>query len=252
MCIHPEGGFPAPSSLPRGAPQAAPQGGLPSGGVGGPPAFAPRGPLRSLPLTRVRLAQVEAARRYRAARLVEREERIRQLCLRASREGGPGERGYWELVYDLEEAAPSSGRLMLLELGIIPVPPQDLHGPEQVHEALWTLIEGLAAFAIFLVNTDHLADAQLYERLYYQILDEPTRHMPPGGVAGEYIDVLHPMDVEAGGHGGALHARVIAGEHPRGTRVTGHRAPPQAHAPVDRDRFLPRPLFCHDGHAEPL
>jgi hypothetical protein len=199
------------------------------------------GPLRSLDLTpETRAAMAEALRR-RAERVRERVRAIEALCARAAEEGGVPDRGYWAMIHDFEMAPPTNGRTMLLEAGIVPIPPQDLREDAHLHEALWTLIEGLAASRVYLLNTDHLGDRQLYERLFYKILDERTHCLPPDSAACEYIDVLHPMDIQSGGPGAELHRRLVAGTHPAGERRPGVRAPPQAHPVCDRDRHLPRP-----------
>lgn len=199
------------------------------------------GPLRSLDLTpEMRVAMTEALRR-RAERTRERERKIEELCASAAADGFEPDRSYWAMIHDFEMAPSTNGRTMLLEAGIVPIPPQDLAEDAHVHEALWTVIEGLAASRVYLLNTDHLSDRQLYERLFYKILDEETHCLPPGSIACEYIDVLHPMDIQAGGHGAELNRRLAAGAHAVGERRPGVRAPPQAHPLCDRDRHLPRP-----------
>ena len=103
---------------------------------------------------------------------------------------------YWTMVYDLEHAPTVTARQRLLEHGIIPVPPQELSDPTSLHDELWTVIEALSMVGIFLFNTNHLTDSNLYARLYYKILDEPTRLMPPSSEAAEFIDCLHPLDLD--------------------------------------------------------
>jgi hypothetical protein len=116
----------------------------------------------------------------------------------------------------------------------------DLSPGGHVHVALWTVIECLAACRVFLINTDHLTDPQLYERLFYKILDEPTQFMPPSTSACEFIDVLHGMDIEAGGFGKQLNEALLNGTRPRMPLEEGKRAPFQDRLLADRDRFLPR------------
>jgi len=103
---------------------------------------------------------------------------------------------YWTMVYDLEHAPTVTARQRLLEHGIIPVPPQELSDHTSLHDELWTVIEALSMVGIFLFNTNHLTDSNLYARLYYKILDEPTRLMPPSSEAAEFIDCLHPLDLD--------------------------------------------------------
>ena len=88
-----------------------------------------------------------------------------------------------------------SGRSQILEFGIVPTPPQELATYVDLHDELWTIIEGLSLVGLFLMNTDHLTDRDLYCRLYYKILDEPCKMMPPEADCAEYIECLHPMDL---------------------------------------------------------
>ncbi len=127
-------------------------------------------------------------------RFLERDCRINQLV--ESAEPDNKDRMYWTMVYDLEEAPTVTARQMILEYGIIPVPPQELVATADLHDELWTIIEALAKCGVYLVNTNHLCDRDLYARMFYKILDEPCRMMPPSSEAAEFIDCLHPMDVE--------------------------------------------------------
>ncbi len=199
------------------------------------------GPVRSLPLDVARTKAIDAAVAQRTERLAERARRIDELAAKAVAEGQDSDRAYWTMVYDFEMAPSTNGRTMLLVQGIVPVPPQDLVDDAEVHEALWTVVEALAASGVHLLNTDHLTDRQLYARLYCRILDESTHCLPPGGNACEYIDVLHASDIAAGGVGARLDRLLQDGRHPCGEIVAGCRAPVQLAAICDRDRFLPRP-----------
>jgi hypothetical protein len=172
----------------------------------------------------------------------ERVRAIDDLVAKARASGGIADRFHWTLVYDLEMAPLTTGRALLLEHRIVPVPPQDLDTADALHDELWTVIEALAACGVFLVNTDHLDDRDLYGRLYYRILDEPTRALPPESEASEFIDCLHPLDVEGGGIGRRLADRLASGQASAPpVRATGVRGPAFRRAPAERDRWLPRP-----------
>ena len=169
-----------------------------------------------------------------------RKERIADLVRNNPKE--PDE-FYWTMVYDLEHAPTVTSRKRLLEHGIIPFPPQELPDPTSLHDELWTVIEALSLTGIYLLNTGHLTDGDLYARLFYRILDEETRLMPPSSEAAEYIDCLHPMDVA----------------HPLGKMLANHEpdlSPTPAGKPYvrgpqyttaytinDRDDYLPRPSW---------
>ena len=147
------------------------------------------------------------------------------------------------LMYDLELAPSTTGRAILLEHGIVPVPLQDLTHDSAVHDELWTIIEALSRSGVFIVHTDHLCDRDLYARLYYRILDEQCRAIPPAAEAAEFIDVLHPMDLEHSlgrwlqerQQQGQQHARIP--EYQRGPQCT------TLGTLHDRDRFLPQPRW---------
>jgi hypothetical protein len=181
-------------------------------------------------------------RTLRQAMLAERRSEIDRLVAEAAARGEDAERAYWTMVYDHEMAPPATSRALLLEHRIVPVPPQDLVAAEDLHDELWTVIEGLAASGVFLLNSDHLPDRDLYCRLYYRILDEPARLMPPESEAAEFIDCLHPMDLEVGRAAHALVARNQA-EAPQKRPPTGARGPVCTVALADRDRWLPVPAW---------
>lgn len=147
---------------------------------------------------------------------------------------------YWTMVYDMEHAPSTTGRAQLLEFGIVPTPPQELQLSSELHDELWTIIEGLSKSGIYLINTDHLSDANLYARLYYRILDEPCRMMP-GLEAAEYIDVLHPMDLDF-----PLGKQLAERMPPEPNTETYTRGPWCFAEGVlsNRDKFLPRPKWA--------
>lgn len=150
---------------------------------------------------------------------------------------------YWTMVYDLEHAPTVTSRARLLEHGIIPVPPHELPDPTSLHDELWTIIEALSLVGIYLMNTGHLTDSDLYARLYYRILDEETRLMPPAAEAAEYIDCLHPMDLH---HPLGKMLADRCGKMPNPTSRPYIRGP-KCTVPYtinSRDEHLPRPSFA--------
>ena len=145
---------------------------------------------------------------------------------------------YWTMIYDLEMAPSTTGREQILEFGIVPTPPQELSNYVDLHDELWTVIEALSRCGIYLINTDHLNDTDLYARLYYKILDEPCKMMPPEAECAEYIECLHPMDMSF------PRAHLLSA---RGTVAPSMQNNPYQRSPVcqqmtglvDRDRYLP-------------
>jgi hypothetical protein len=100
------------------------------------------------------------------------------------------------MIYDLEHAPSVTCRALLLEQGIIAVPPHELSRLSDLHDELWTIIEAMSRCGVYLLNTNHMCDRDLYCRLYYKILDEETRAMPPAAEAAEFIDCLHQVDID--------------------------------------------------------
>lgn len=184
--------------------------------------------------------EVSSARR---AQQEERAEQITSLHAEAKASGNEQDRFYWTLVYDMEMAPSTNGRAMILQHRIVPVPPQDLSADDDLHDELWTVIEALAASGVYLLNSDHLSDRDLYARLYYRILDEPTRCLPPESEASEFIDCLHPFDIAVPGAGRLLTERIeTVGAPPRAALYSpGVRGPFNRTTLADRDRWLPRP-----------
>ena len=147
---------------------------------------------------------------------------------------------YWTMVYDLEHAPTVSSRQRLLEYGIVPVPPQELPDPTSLHDELWTIIEALSKFGVYLLNTRHLTDADLYARLYYKILDEETRMMPPSTEAAEYIDCLHQLDMNY-----PLAKLLLEPSEPTRPDSTYRRGPlcTMPYTINTRDEYLPAPSW---------
>lgn len=94
------------------------------------------------------------------------------------------------LKYDMHMAPMTTNREMLSYCGM-DFPAAD-NADDQWFTDTWLpyLINGLASLGVFLVNTNHLTDAQLYERLLI-VLDEPVHFLPPFAGANEYLDLAH-------------------------------------------------------------
>ncbi len=221
------------------------------GTCGGCQAFAARGPVRSAPLDAAQWARVLELRTAHAEQIAERERVIADLCRRAVEKGELADPAYWTMVYDFEMAPTTNGRTMLMRVGVVPLPPQELPDATALHEALWTVIEALAANSVYLLNTDHLTDQRVAASELYLRRSWMNPHcLPPGGNASEHIDVLHDLDIRAGGKGAEPERLLAAGKHPVGSRVTTHRAPPQSGRHL-RPRPLPPPLKLVPGTGVP-
>jgi hypothetical protein len=115
-----------------------------------------------------RLAQVD--RRIRRDRL---REQIRELGgIVGGAEGADVsdvELSFLERVVAWETGPRSSHRAWLTRRGLSFMPPAELEGTGRTKE-LWRLIRSLAQARVFLVHTNHLSDAELYDRLWHDVL----------------------------------------------------------------------------------
>lgn len=95
------------------------------------------------------------------------------------------------LHYDFNDAPLTTNYDMLQSAGVLIVPPKDIIetcGSFTFH--LNHLIHSLAALNVFLVNTNHLTDEQLYAKLWEGPLKDEVRFLPPSEGVAEYIDMI--------------------------------------------------------------
>jgi hypothetical protein len=123
----------------------------------------------------------------------------------------------------------------------------DLPAPEQVSDGqltakLGALIAGLAQIHVFLSNTDHLSDRDLYVSLWAEGLREPVALTAGDDPFAWNLDLL--------GSGSArdiyLHLKYYADEEYRRDwteQFPGEEIPAHEDPPFDRDRHLPQPTY---------
>ncbi|WP_309386435.1 hypothetical protein [Cerasicoccus frondis] len=87
---------------------------------------------------------------------------------------------FWQHVLAYESAPEGTLFVQLKErCGLRPTKPTELESDAAVHEALWELIRALAELRVFLYDTNHLSDRDLYQLLYDETLPEERTIMPP-------------------------------------------------------------------------
>lgn len=126
----------------------------------------------------------------------------------------------------------------LAQRGYVFDPPEELHGRELKME-LWRLIKALAFARVFLENTDHLSDAELYTRLWNEVLDADAPDF-----ARTADDACHWDFADAGAGEEQLWLMYYASEDQRQTWVHEFREvvlPPRKRPPYRRDHRLPVP-----------
>jgi hypothetical protein len=140
-------------------------------------------------------------------------------------------------VMAYEQAPSTTCFRQLQETGLELPAPDDLLDAE-VTDKLWQVIEGLARLGVFLTNTNHLSDRQLYQALWSEGLHEPVAL-----AAGEQSLPCN-LDLLGSGSPSAihLHLKYYADADYRRTwaeQVPGDDIPAHEDPPYDRDRYLP-------------
>jgi hypothetical protein len=185
---------------------------------------------------------------------VDREKRIEELKRRAEElAGGEMKAGeieptppeieeeFWKQVVEYEEA-PWTTHFQQLERAGVSMPAPETLNDQEVTAKLWEVINKLAQMRIFLDDTDHLSDRELYTKLWGDLLREETK------------DVLLDQD-------SACHYQLLSGGSDEDNQIylkyfadekwrnDWHRdwpddpMPDPEDPPYDRDRLLPQPTY---------
>jgi hypothetical protein len=144
---------------------------------------------------------------------------------------------FWEHVVAFEEAEWITS-FELLEQGGMELPAPEELDDSQLTAKLWEVIRGLAMLRMFLYNTDHLSDRELYEELWHEVLREKNPDMPVNENSVCHIDLVGSGSEEDNEH----YLRYYADEETRqqwaedwpNDAMPKHETPP-----YDRDRHLP-------------
>lgn len=137
------------------------------------------------------------------------------------------------------EQAPLTTHFRLLEEAGINLPPPESLDERGLSSALWAVIAGLARLRVFLGQTDHLSDRELYARLWHDALREEVPNLPLDESAAWHIDLAgsgSEEDVQSW-------LRYYADEETRQRWQVDFPAdemPPRAQPPYDRDSRLPQ------------
>jgi hypothetical protein len=137
------------------------------------------------------------------------------------------------------EQAPLTTHFRLLEEAGVNLPPPESLDKRGLSQALRGVIEGLARLRVFLDQTDHLSDRELYARLWGDALREEVPDLPLDESAAWHIDLA--------GSGSEEDIRVwlryYADEETRRrwrADFPADEMPPREQPPYDRDRLLPQ------------
>ena len=148
-----------------------------------------------------------------------------------------------------ERAEPMAPLTALEQSGVL-MPPSDQLSDDELEEALWQSLRGLAFLGVYLHHTDHLSDRELYAELREDALRRPVVMMPENPNFGYHLDLVEGESEE----NEQLYLRYYADEETRehwAEQFPACDMPAAESRPFDRDRLLPRhsPLEAVSGEA---
>ena len=141
-------------------------------------------------------------------------------------------------VVEFETAGTTDLFTELTQIGIALPAPADLDD-EALHQALWSVINALGEMNVFLYQTDHLSDRELYTSLYAELLPEEMPALNPDDGSAWHIDILAGGSLEDV----ANYLKYYAGESDRRAwkdLFPGEALPVHEDPPFKRDRDLPK------------
>jgi hypothetical protein len=149
--------------------------------------------------------------------------------------------GFWKHVVAYEEA-PWTTHFQQLEKSGVSLPAPEALNDQELTAKLWEVIHKLAELRVFLDDTDHLSDRELYRSLWGDALREETKDMLLDEDSACHIQMLGSGSEEDtqlylkyyGDEAWRNHWREDFPDDP----VPDHEDPP-----YDRDRLLPKPSF---------
>lgn len=145
---------------------------------------------------------------------------------------------FWGNVLAYESAEETTHFKQLAEQGIELPAPEEL-SDEELSKTLWEVIHALARINVFLSQTNHWSDRELYEELWGDTLHEITMDFPPGSGWNCHIDFLSTGSEEDN----QLYLKYYADEEERRrwhNDWPDDSIPPHVDPPYDRDRMLPQ------------
>ena len=151
------------------------------------------------------------------------------------------EEAFWKGVVDYEEAPWTTNFQQLEEAGVS-LPPPDLLTDQELTPKLWEVIHKLALLRVFIEETDHLSDRELYTHLWTESLREETKALPPEANGAYHIQILGSGSEEDI----RLYLKYYADDAERRRWQEDFPSDPvPAHEdlPYDRDRLLPKPDY---------
>lgn len=159
------------------------------------------------------------------------------------------EEAFWKHVVDYEQASYTTHIQQLERAGVTLTPPDSLND-EELPAKLWELIQHLSLLRVFIEQTDHLSDRELYTHLLTDSLREETPDLPMTSDSACHIQLLSGGSDEDN----LLYLKYYADDD---FRRHWHKdfpkdpMPRHEDPPYDRDRLLPRPDYNSPIDGEP-
>ena len=159
------------------------------------------------------------------------------------------EESFWKHVVDYEEAGWTTN-FQQLEAAGVSLPTPDSLNDQELTVKLWEVIHKLALLRVFIEQTDHLSDRELYRHLWTDSLREETKALQPAANSAWHIQILGGCSEEDN----RLYLKYYADDDSRrhwqedfpDDPLHAHEKPP-----YDRDRLLPKPDYCPSSDREP-
>ena len=191
----------------------------------------------------------------REKRIEDLKRRAEELCGGKMQVGEPNdcssemEEEFWEHVVDYEEA-PWTTHFHQLESAGVSLPPPDSLNDQELTAKLWDVIQKLALLRVFIEQTDHLSDRELYSHLWTDSLREETKDVSLDSNSAYHIQILGSGS-EEDNH---LYLKYYADDDWRQywqKDFPNDPIPAHVDPPYDRDRLLPKPDYDSPVSREP-